>query len=57
MNGNCTFKTMDDTEYTIEGKWDLIVMYPVCTLLTMTGNRWFNVERYREKAIQRAKDR
>ena len=57
VNGNCTFKTMDSVEHTIEGRWDLIIAHPPCTYLTVTGNRWFNVERYGEKAIQRAKDR
>lgn len=35
----------------------MIIAHPPCTYLTVTGNRWFNVERYGEKAIQRYKDR
>lgn len=57
VNGNCTFKTMDGKTHEIIGRWDLIVAHPPCTYLTVTGNRWFNVEKYGEKAIQRAKDR
>lgn len=38
-------------------KWDMIIAFPPCTYLTVTGNRWFNVERYGEKAIQRQNDR
>lgn len=38
-------------------KWDMILAFPPCTYLTVTGNRWFNVERYGDKAIQRHKDR
>lgn len=57
VNGNCTFKTMDGVRHTIEGKWDLLVAFPPCTYLTNTGNRWFNVERYGEKAVQRWRDR
>ena len=57
VNGNCTFKTMDGKAHEIVGRWDLIIAHPPCTYLTVTGNRWFNVERYGEKAIQRAKDR
>lgn len=38
-------------------KWDLIVAFPPCTYLTVTGNRWFNVDLYGEKAIKRHKDR
>jgi len=37
--------------------WDMIIAHPPCTYLTVTGNRWFNVERYGDKAIQRANDR
>lgn len=57
LNGNCTFTTCDGTTHTIKGKWDLIIAHPPCTYLTVTGNRWFNVDRYGEKAIQRIKDR
>lgn len=41
----------------LQEKWDMIIAFPPCTYLTVTGNRWFNVERYGDKAIQRAKDR
>ena len=56
-NDYITFETMDGEEHWIEGKWDMIIAFPPCTYLTATGNRWFNVERYGEKAIQRHKDR
>lgn len=38
-------------------EWDLIIAHPPCTFLTVTGNRWFNVDRYGEKAVKRALDR
>ena len=57
LNGRCSFKTMDGIEHSIDGKWDLIIAHPPCTYLTVTGNRWFNIDRYGEKAIQRYKDR
>jgi hypothetical protein len=57
VNGACVFRTMDGQMHSIQGRWDLIIAHPPCTYLTVTGNRWFNVERYGEKAIQRAKDR
>lgn len=41
----------------LKQKWDMIIAFPPCTYLTVTGNRWFNVERYGDKAIQRQKDR
>lgn len=51
------FYTDDGVWHYIEDKWDMIIAFPPCTYLTLTGNRWFNVERYGEKAIQRHKDR
>lgn len=57
LNGNCTFKTRDGAEHHIDGKWDIIIAHPPCTYLTVTGNRWFNVEKYGESAIKRAQDR
>ena len=38
-------------------EWDMILAFPPCTYLTVTGNRWFNIERYGEKAIKRHQDR
>lgn len=37
----------------IEYEWDAIIAFPPCTYLTVTGNRWFNIEKYGEKAIRR----
>lgn len=51
------FETMNGQHHFIDGNWDLIIAHPPCTYLTVTGNRWFNVERYGEKAIKRLKDR
>ena len=57
VNGFCKFNTCDGVSHTISGKWDMIIAFPPCTFLTVTGNRWFNVERYGERAIKRHKDR
>ena len=57
LNGNAEFTTQDGTKHRIDGRWDLIIAHPPCTYLTVSGNRWFNIERYGEKAIQRHKDR
>lgn len=46
--------TMDGKAHEV-GKWDLLIAHPPCTYLTVTGNRWFNVERYGGKAVERAK--
>ncbi len=57
INGNCEFETMDGQKHKIDGEWDLIIAHPPCTYLTVTGNRWFNVERYGVKAIERERER
>lgn len=57
LNGNCIFNTVDGLEHVISGKWDMIIAFPPCTYLTVTGNRWFNYEKYGDKAIQRMLDR
>lgn len=57
LDGDCEFATMDGKKHKINGKWDMIIAFPPCTYLTVTGNRWFNIARYGEKAIQRHKDR
>ncbi len=55
IDGKCAaFQTMDGKMHGIT-QWDLLIAHPPCTYLTVTGNRWFNVERYGEKAITRAK--
>lgn len=57
LNGNEDFTTADGTSHIINGKWDLIIAHPPCTYLTVAGNRWFNEERYGDKATQRRQDR
>lgn len=57
LNGNCEFDTCDGTHHKIDGKWDLLVCHPPCIFLTVTGNRWFNVEKYGDKALKRIEDR
>lgn len=53
LNGNCTFRTMDGVEHHIDGRWDMLIAHPPCTFLAVSGNRWFNVERYGQKAVER----
>lgn len=37
--------------------WDLIIAHPPCTYLTVSGNRWFNIERYGDNARKRERER
>lgn len=57
VNGRCMFQTMDGAEHEISGTWDLLIAHPPCTFLTVTGNRWFDEEKYGEKARKRKEDR
>ena len=57
LDGHCSFRTMDGLVHTLDAKWDLIIAHPPCTYLTVTGNRWFNEERYGDKARKRKQDR
>ena len=57
LNGHRIFQTCDGERHGIIGEWDLIIAHPPCTYLSVAGNRWFNVEKYGEKAIKRMLDR
>lgn len=57
LNGRCEFKTMDGESHEVAGRWDMIIAFPPCTYLTVTGNRWFNIEKYHDQAMQRIKFR
>lgn len=37
--------------------WDLLIGHPPCTYLTVTGNSWFNIDKYGDKAVRRIFDR
>ena len=52
----CEVVTMDGKMHGV-GKWDLLIAHPPCTYLTVTGNRWFNVERYGDAALNRLASR
>ena len=41
----------------LDENWDMIIAFPPCTFLTVSGNRWFNIEKYGDKAIKRYQDR
>lgn len=44
--------TMDGQLHDI-GRWDLLIAHPPCTYLTVSGNRYFNVDKYGDKARER----
>lgn len=45
IDGRCRFKTMDGIEHSIDGKWGLIVAFPPCTHLAVSGARYFEQKR------------
>lgn len=45
LNGNCQFKTMDGKTHIIEGKWDMLILHPPCTDLSVSGARYFEKKR------------
>lgn len=45
LNGNCSFKTCDGLEHTIYGKWDMIIAFPPCTHLAVSGAPHFEKKR------------
>lgn len=45
LNGNCVFTTMDGAKHRIDGKWDLIIAFPPCTHLAVSGAAWFEKKR------------
>lgn len=51
--GSIIFKCQVGRHQFIKGCWDLIIAHPPCQFLTLSGNAWFNVEKYGEKALQR----
>lgn len=53
LGGNCGFRTMDNAYHSQDGSWDMIIAFPPCTYLTVAGNRWFNIEKYGDKAVER----
>ena len=55
--GTPFFVTNDGKTHDTPERWDLIIAHPPCTYLTVTGNRWLNVEKYGEKAVQRERER
>ena len=51
LDGNCTFTTMNGETHTQNGRWDMIIAFPPCTDLAVSGARWF--ERKRQDGSQR----
>lgn len=51
INGHCRFMTEDGSLHRIRGKWDMLLAFPPCTHLAVSGAAWF--EKKREDGRQR----
>ena len=45
LNGGCEFTTNDNTKHYIAGEWDVIIAFPPCTDLAVSGARYFKEKR------------
>ena len=45
LNGNCYFKTVNGDIHYLIGKWDMIIAFPPCTHLAVSGAAWFAKKR------------
>lgn len=45
LNGNCEFRTTDETTHIVDGKWDIIIAFPPCTHLAVSGAAHFEKKR------------
>ena len=57
LNGHCEFALQDGSIDRQTDRWDLKIAHPPCTFLTIAANRYYNVEKYGEKALKRLQDR
>ncbi len=46
-----------DVKELLGERWDMVIAFPPCTYLSVSGNRWFNIERYGDLALQRHVER
>lgn len=45
LSGDCEFKTMDGKTHRIDGEWGMIIAFPPCTHLAVSGAAWFAEKR------------
>ena len=57
LYGHCEFTTQNGQHHVIKGNWDLIIAHPPCTYLSCAGNKYFSIDKYGNKAIERMERR
>lgn len=45
LNGDCIFKTTDGAPHVVPGKWDMLIAFPPCTHLAVSGAAHFEKKR------------
>lgn len=45
LNGRCSFTTTDGSTHTVAGKWDMLIGFPPCTHLAVSGAAHFEKKR------------
>lgn len=55
--GHPEWHIKDDVLKHLNENWDLIIAHPPCTYLTVAANKYYNVEKYGNKAEERNKER
>ena len=55
LDGMCEFKTVDGKKHEISGRWDMIIAFPTCTDLAVSGAAWF-AEKRKDGRQQRSVD-
>ena len=45
LNGRCEFRTTDGTDHHIPERWDMLIAFPPCTHLAVSGAAWFEQKR------------
>ena len=52
LNGNCDFQTVNGDMHHLIGKWDMIIAFPPCTHLAVSGSRHFEEKRLDGRQIE-----
>lgn len=55
LDGRCRFCTADGRQHAVDGEWDMILAFPPCTHLAVSGARYFK-EKRRDGRQQRGID-
>lgn len=45
LNGNCEFQTVDGITHIVDSRWDMILAFPPCTHLAVSGAKYFKEKR------------